>query len=208
MISAGRKALIIGAVLAFSCAGAGTGAAEKPLFELRVVGGGGYLPDYPAAGQNHFNGIALPFPIYRGDFFRSDSKGLLRGRLIHGRDFELDVSLSGSLDADSDNNDARRGMPDLDHMAELGPRIQWTIARAAKAAAAEASDHAVASKQAAAAAKQALAAAAAATKRAEEEVAEAAEEAARAKDAASRCRKREAEVPKGMLLSSRSAWRK
>ena len=132
MISAGRKALIIGAVLAFSCAGAGTGAAEKPLFELGVVGGGGYLPDYPAAGQNHFNGIALPFPIYRGDFFRSDSKGLLRGRLIHGRDFELDVSLSGSLDADSDDNDARRGMPDLDHMAELGPRIQWTIARAAK----------------------------------------------------------------------------
>ena len=83
-----------------------------------------------------------------------------------------------------------------------------TIARAAKAAAAEASDHAAASKQAAAAAKQALAAAAAATKRAEEEVAAAAEEAARAKDAASRCRKREAEVPKGMLLSSRSAWRK
>ncbi len=107
-------------------------AAEKPLFELGVAGGAGYLPDYPGAGQNHFNGIALPFPIYRGEFFRSDSKGLLRGRLVHSSDFELDISLSGSLDADSDDNDARQGMPDLDYLAELGPRLQWTFARAAR----------------------------------------------------------------------------
>lgn len=107
-------------------------AEKKPLIELGVAVGAGYVPDYPAAGQNHFNGIALPFPIYRGDFIRSDSKGLLRGRFIHSQNFELDVSLSGSLDADSDDNDARRGMPDLDHMAEVGPRIQWTFARAAR----------------------------------------------------------------------------
>ncbi len=107
-------------------------AERKPLVELGLAGGAGYIPDYPAAGQNHFNGIALPFPIYRGDFIRSDSKGLLRGRIIHSQNFELDVSLSGSLDADSDDNDARRGMPDLDYMAEVGPRIQWTFARAAR----------------------------------------------------------------------------
>ena len=107
-------------------------AEQKPLVELGVAGGAGYVPDYPAAGQNHFNGIALPFPIYRGDFIRSDSKGLLRGRFIHSQNFELDVSLSGSLDADSDDNDARRGMPDLDYMAEVGPRLQWTFARAAR----------------------------------------------------------------------------
>ena len=107
-------------------------AERKPLVELGLAGGAGYIPDYPAAGQNHFNGIALPFPIYRGDFIRSDSKGLLRGRFIHGQNFELDVSLSGSLDAESDDNDARRGMPDLDHMAEVGPRLQWTFARAAR----------------------------------------------------------------------------
>ncbi len=107
-------------------------AEQKPLFELGVAGGAGYLPDYPAAGENHFNGIALPFPIYRGKFIRSDRKGLLRGRLVHNPDFELDVSLSGSLDAESDDNDARQGMPDLDYLAELGPRLQWTFARAAR----------------------------------------------------------------------------
>ena len=108
------------------------GAEKKPLFELGVVGGIGYLPDYPAAGQNHFNGIALPFPVYRGEILRSDSKGLLRARAVRGPDFELDISLSGSLSADSDDNDARRGMPDLDYMAELGPRLEWTVARAAR----------------------------------------------------------------------------
>ncbi|MDP6833518.1 MAG: MipA/OmpV family protein, partial [Alphaproteobacteria bacterium] len=51
---------------------------------------------------------------------------------VHSSDFELDISLSGSLDADSDDNDARRGMPDLDYLAELGPRLQWTFARAAR----------------------------------------------------------------------------
>jgi len=125
-----RRALALGLLCA--CLSVPVLAAEKPLFELGVAGGAGYLPDYPAAGQNHFNGIALPLPIYRGEFIRSDSKGLLRGRLVHSRDFELDISLGGSLDADSDDNDARRGMPDLDHMAEVGPRLQWTFARAAR----------------------------------------------------------------------------
>jgi len=107
---------------------------EKPLWELGVAGGGGWLPDYPAAGQNHFNGIVLPYVVYRGDFLRSDEKGLLRGRFVKSENFELDVSLSGSFSVESDDNDARAGMPDLDYLVELGPRIQWTVARAAKLA--------------------------------------------------------------------------
>lgn len=105
---------------------------EKPLWELGVAAGGAWLPDYPAAGQNHLNAIGLPYIVYRGDFFRSDEKGLLRGRIVKSEDFELDVSLSGSFSAESDDNDARSGMPDLDYLVELGPRIQWTVARAAK----------------------------------------------------------------------------
>ncbi len=122
---------LMAVAMLMSVMAAAVAAEEKPLFELGLAGGGGYLPDYPAAGQNHFNGIVLPFPVYRGDVFRADGKGL-RGRLVHSRDFEFDISLGGSLDADSDDNDARRGMPDLDHLVELGPRLQWTVARAAR----------------------------------------------------------------------------
>ena len=66
----------------------------KPLFELGVMGGGGYLPDYPAADESQFRGLALPYIAYRGEVLRSDEKGLLRGRLIHTDDVEFDISLN------------------------------------------------------------------------------------------------------------------
>ncbi len=105
---------------------------EKPLFELGLAGGGGYLPDYPAAGQNHGHAIALPFLAYRGEIVRSDEKGLLRGRLVRTESVEFDVSLNGSFAVDSDDNAARRNMPDLDHLGEVGPRLQITLARATR----------------------------------------------------------------------------
>ncbi len=111
---------------------AAAGAKEKPLFEFGVVGGGGYFPDYPAADESHFDGLALPYVVYRGKFLRAGDKGLVRGRFVHTRDLEFDVSVSGSVPADSDDNDARRGMPDLDYLVQVGPRVQWTMARAAK----------------------------------------------------------------------------
>ena len=114
-----------------------TAAAEpeaKPLFELGIAGGGGYLPDYPAAGRSHFQGIALSYLAYRGAILRSDEKGLLRGRIVRSDRIELDVSLSGSFAADSDDNDARRDFPDLDYLGEIGPRLQITLARAPRAA--------------------------------------------------------------------------
>ena len=127
---AGALALVLVAATEVA-AGADTGAA-KPLFELGVAAGGGYLPDYPAAGQSHFQGIVLPFFAYRGAFLRSDEKGLLRGRLVRTDRIELDISLAGSFAADSDDNEARRGLPDLDYLGELGPRLQITLARAAR----------------------------------------------------------------------------
>ena len=56
----------------------------------------------------------------------------MRGRFVQPRNVELDISLSGSFAIDSDDNDARRGLPDLDYLGEVGPRLQITIARAAR----------------------------------------------------------------------------
>jgi outer membrane protein len=104
----------------------------KPLLELGVIGGGGYVPDYPAAGQNHFNAIGAPYLIYRGSFLRAGDKGIVRGRFISTDRVEFDVSLDGSYRAESDDNDARQGMPDLDYLGEVGPRLQITLAKAAR----------------------------------------------------------------------------
>ena len=104
----------------------------RPLWELGVVGGLGWLPDYPAAAQNHLQWIGLPYFVYRGKVLRAGDRGIVRGRLLHTDRVELDISLSGSFPADSEDNDARKGMSDLDWLGEIGPRLQITLARAAR----------------------------------------------------------------------------
>ncbi len=104
----------------------------KPLWEVGLAGAVGFLPDYPAAAQSHAQGAVLPYFVYRGDFIRAGDKGLLRGRFIHTDRVELDVSLAGSFPVESDHNAAREGMPDLDWLGEVGPRLQVTLARAAR----------------------------------------------------------------------------
>ena len=99
------------------------GLREKPVWEIGVVGGGGWLPDYPAADENHFQGIALPFAIYRGDFFRVGDGGGPRGLFVDVPWLELNVGLDASFPVDSSDNDAREGMDDLDYLLEAGPKL-------------------------------------------------------------------------------------
>jgi hypothetical protein len=96
-----------------------------PLWEIGAVGGGGWLPDYPAAGQNHWNGIALPYAIYRGDFLQVGERGIVRGLLLDLRNLELDLSAGAAFPVDSSDNRARQGMPDLDTLFELGPKLTY-----------------------------------------------------------------------------------
>lgn len=105
-------------------------AEEKPLFEFGAVGGAGYVPNYPASDESSVEAIALPYLVYRGEIIRAGDRGLVRGRIIRRQNVELDISLSGSFSTDSDDNDARQGMPDLDYLVEVGPRLQLTLARA------------------------------------------------------------------------------
>lgn len=117
-------------------AGASPGADRQgqPLWEIGVIGGVGVSPDWPAASETSTRTIALPLIRYRGDVLRADEKGLLRARLVHRRDVELDVAVDGSLPAESDSDGRRAGMPDIDWLGEIGPRLQWTVARAAHSA--------------------------------------------------------------------------
>ncbi|MBK1838563.1 MipA/OmpV family protein [Azospirillum sp. YIM B02556] len=100
----------------------------KPLFEIGIGGGAGYIPDYPAADQNHVQAAALPYVIYRGDVFRADRNGI-QGRLYRSGRVTFEVSLEGALGSSADHNRARQGMPDIDLLGEVGPALKINLLR-------------------------------------------------------------------------------
>ncbi|WP_161600831.1 MipA/OmpV family protein [Teichococcus oryzae] len=100
----------------------------RPKIEAGLAGGGGWLPDYPAAEQNHLQGLAFPYLIYRGEILRSDDQGI-RGRFYNSDAIGLDLSFSGAFPSSSDDNRAREGMADLDWQGEVGPALRLTLWR-------------------------------------------------------------------------------
>lgn len=99
-----------------------------PLIEIGILGGGGYVPDYPAAEQSRLRGAVSPSVTYRGDLLRADEFGArLRAWRDGGTEFSL--SASGSFPVSSRDNRAREGMPDLDWLGEIGPTLRITLWR-------------------------------------------------------------------------------
>ena len=96
---------------------------DKACAENREEKPGNDMPDYPAADQTTVRAIALPYLVYRGDFWRvggEDNRGAVSGRFWKDDRFEFDVTLSAAFPVDSGENDARRDMPDLDFLFGIG----------------------------------------------------------------------------------------
>ena len=122
--------LLIVAILQFVSFSALAQIADKgmePLWEAGVGGGALYAPDYPGAGEHSVNGLAAPYVIYRGDIFRLGDDSIAKGVVLETERFEFDISFDASFDADSDDNDARAGMPDLDFLVEAGPQLKVNL---------------------------------------------------------------------------------
>ncbi len=100
---------------------------SRPLWEGGVALVSARVPAYP--GANQYNHFTIPFPsfFYRGNFVRADEEGGMRGRFFKNQTFEINLSVGGSLPANSSDNPARRGMPDLNTMAEVGPGLLATL---------------------------------------------------------------------------------
>lgn len=105
---------------------------NPPLWEAGLGVIGVSVPDYPGAAQSTFHTIPIPTFIYRGERVRADEDGGIRARFIKGADWEFSLSIAGSLPSNSENNVERRGMPDLDTMAEVGPTFIWKIIKPSK----------------------------------------------------------------------------
>lgn len=94
-----------------------------PKFEAGFAAGAFWLPDYPASERVRERTLALPYGIYRGDFIRADREGGLRGRFFKRDRMDLSLSASAAFPANSEDNESRRGMPDLDWIGEIGPKF-------------------------------------------------------------------------------------
>lgn len=122
-----RRGLAVALLLQAHGAGAVEAEEAKPLWEVRAVGVGAYTPDYPGSEQMHLHLLPLPWIIYRGRILRTDEEGKVSALFADTRRFGLELSAQGSFPAHSEDNDARRGMPDLDWLGEIGPRVRASI---------------------------------------------------------------------------------
>lgn len=98
-----------------------------PLWEAGIGAAGFSTPAYPGADDRSNRGLVVPFLIYRGKIFRADQGGI-GARLLNTDKVEFDIGFSGSLPAESDDVEARRGMRDLGTLVEFGPRVKYKFA--------------------------------------------------------------------------------
>lgn len=93
------------------------------MYELGIAGGGGYLPDYPAANEGRVRSLVVPNFRYRGKVFRADEDAGVRARLFNNSRFDFDLSFGGAFPVNAGDNRARKDMKALDWLVEFGPRL-------------------------------------------------------------------------------------
>lgn len=120
--------LIRAGFLLLSLAALSARAEPLPLWEAGAGIAALNLPDYRGANQRHSWVLPVPYLVYRGEFLQIDERRL-RGLFLKTDQAELDVSVNGSVPVKSDDNEARRGMPDLDPTLEIGPSLNVFLFR-------------------------------------------------------------------------------
>lgn len=106
----------------------GSAHADQPLWELGLGVGGLRLPHYRGSDQAHSLLLPVPYGVYRGKIFRATREGA-RAVLFDGDRFDFDVSSAVTAPTRSADNRARAGMPDLAPTLELGPNLNFNLAR-------------------------------------------------------------------------------
>lgn len=105
-------------------------AEQKPLWEAGLGIGALVFPDYRGADEIEVYPVPVPYFVYRGEFLKADREGV-RGELFDRDYAELSISLSATIPVRSEDNAARRGMPDLKPTLELGPSLDLHLWRSA-----------------------------------------------------------------------------
>jgi hypothetical protein len=103
---------------------------DPPLWEFGLAAFGRYGPAYPASEDSQLDVIPLPYPIFRGKILRmgDDPDKPVRTHLFRRDRIKLDLNFGINFPANSDDIDARTGMPDLDVLLEMGPELEFQFA--------------------------------------------------------------------------------
>lgn len=97
-------------------------AADVPLWEAGAGIGAVAVPDYRGADEGRVYVLPVPYFVYRGERLRVDREGI-RGELAETDRTSFDLSATLGPPANSEENAARAGMPDLDPAIEIGPSL-------------------------------------------------------------------------------------
>lgn len=89
--------------------------------------GGSFLSTPAYIGSKKQNYLVLPFPYieYTGKYFSID-RDKIYNELYNNEKTQIEISLRGMLPVKSENT-AREGMPDLDAIVEIGPKITYNL---------------------------------------------------------------------------------
>jgi outer membrane scaffolding protein for murein synthesis (MipA/OmpV family) len=68
----------------------------------------------------------VPYLVYRGDFLKADRNGI-RGEFFNRPYVELNLSVNATVPVDSNDDRARRGMPNLRPTVEIGPSVDFHL---------------------------------------------------------------------------------
>ncbi|MGD8785630.1 MAG: MipA/OmpV family protein [Thioalkalispiraceae bacterium] len=99
---------------------------EAGKWEFGVGLGGLSIPHYRGSDQREEYFAPVPYVKFSGDRLKVDREG---GRyyFLDGDRFKIDLSAAFAFAVDSEENIARQGMPDLDYILEVGPRLHWFL---------------------------------------------------------------------------------
>ena len=99
-------------------------AGEGSRWALGIGAGVAYLPHYVGADEGRVLPLPIPYVEYESRYLQVDRSGLA-GILPLLDDLRLEMSVGGALPVSSDDNGARKGMPDLTWIGEVGPVLKY-----------------------------------------------------------------------------------
>ena len=114
--------------LVFSCMAlfATEAVADKSTWELGIGLSVLNIPFYPGSSQSKTYVVPVPHVLYRSENIEVDNG--LQATFLKTQKVRIDLSADFGVPVNSEDSVARRGMPDLDLVIQIGPSVEITLA--------------------------------------------------------------------------------